>query len=64
MELGYRYCKFAKQMQEENPHLELTREVVDKTAEDVIREQRSAYYEHTSAIFLLRDASPWKQTTL
>jgi hypothetical protein len=48
---------------QENPHLELTREVVDKAAEDVIREQRSAYYEHTSAIFL-REASPWKQTTL
>jgi len=36
--VGYRYCKFAKQMQEEN---ELTREIVDKAAEDVIRKQHS-----------------------
>ena len=60
---GYRYCKFAEQMQV-NPHLELTREIVDKAAEDVIREQRSAHYEHTSATKLLREVSPWKQTTL
>lgn len=55
---GYRYRKFAKQMQEENPHLELTREIVDKAAEDVIRKQRSAHYEHASATKLLREVSP------
>jgi hypothetical protein len=57
---GYRYCKFAKQMQEENPHLELTREIVDKAAEDVIRKQRSAHCGHASTTKLLREVSPWE----
>jgi hypothetical protein len=61
---GYRYSKFAKQMHEENPHLEFTREIVDKAAEDVIRRQRSAHGGHGSATKLLREVSPWKQTTL
>ena len=51
-------------MQEENPHLELTREIVDKAAEDVIRKQRSAHCGHASATKLLGEVSPWKPTTL
>jgi hypothetical protein len=50
-------------MQEENPHLELTREIVDKAAEDVIWKQRSTHGGHISTTKLLREVSPWKQTT-
>lgn len=46
-------------MKEENPHLELTREIVDKAAEDVIRKQRSAHGGHASTK-LLREVSPWE----
>jgi hypothetical protein len=51
-------------MQEENPHLELTREIVDKAAADVIRKQRSARGGHASTTKLLREVGPWKQTNI
>jgi hypothetical protein len=47
-------------MQEENPHLELTREIVDKAAENVIRKQRSAHGGHASTTKLLKEVSPWE----
>ena len=47
-------------MHEENPHLELTREIVDKAAEDVIRKQRSAHGGHASTTKLLREVSLWE----